>query len=315
VNTVLGETWEEEYSAKVDSDALAEKAEEYNLLSVPEGGLLLTGGVDIQDNRIAIKVKAWGEGEESWLVNWTEIYGDPADLSPTGPWAQADSVLSQEYTHESGAKMKVMAVGVDTGGHYTHEAYMFCRARKHRHVFALKGSSQPGRPALGKPSKQDVNFKNQVIKGGVDLWLIGTDTIKATIYARLKHAGDSGAGCPHFPIGLTNDYYKQLTAEKQITKYTNGHPKRIWVKKDGARNEALDCEVYSYAALQYFYTRTNRNNIWLQARALLGKLAPNDRAEPQGEMRQETQPQQPPPVIRQSPLLPRRRPGFVKGWK
>jgi hypothetical protein len=39
-----------------------------------------------------------------------------------------------------------------------------------------------------------------------------------------------------------------LTAERLVTKFTNGIPHRVWTKAAGARNEALDCFVYAYAA-------------------------------------------------------------------
>ncbi len=311
VNTVLGETWEEEYSAKIGAEALQERCEEYRLTTIPSGGLLVFAGVDVQDNRLAVVVRAYGVDEESWLVNWMEIYGDPSDLTASGPWAQLDTVLEQEYLHESGAKLKIMAAAVDTGGHFTHEAYMFCRARKKRNVIAIKGSSVSGKAAIGKPSKQDVNYKNQTIKSGVDLWLIGTDTIKYTIYGRLKKT-EAGAGRIHFPIGLSDEYFKQLTAEKQITRYTNGFPKREWVKKDGARNEALDCEVYAYAALQYFYTRTNRSLIWLRAGRLLDKLSGEGTSTEDAVKAAEAAQ----PAPRKTIIAPaRRKGGFVKGWR
>ncbi len=309
VNTVLGETWEEEYSTKIGADALAERAEQYDLLSVPMDGLVLTAGIDVQDNRIAVKVKAWGADEESWIINWIEIYGDPAQQKI---WQQVDDVLLQDYMHESGMTMRVLAAAVDTGGHYTNEAYVFCRARRKRHVIAIKGSSAMGKPPISKPTRQDINYKNQTIKKGVDLWFLGTDTIKATIYGRLKNTAIKGAGVMHFPLGLEAEYYKQLTAEKQITKYHLGFAKRIWFKKDGARNEALDCEVYSYGALQYLYTRHNRNTIWLQLRNNLSKFM-------EGKSKNEEA------VTTDKPLLPdkpkgRSRPnkprtGFVTGWK
>lgn len=310
VNTALGETWEEEYSARLDAEGIGDRAENYDMLTVPKGALLLTAGIDVQDNRIAVVVKGYGVDEESWLINWTEIHGDPSDLSATGPWAQVDNVLQQEYLHESGAAIKVRAAAVDTGGHYTHEVYVFCRERKKRHIIAIKGSSTPGRPALGKPSRQDVNYKNQTIKKGVDLWLIGVDTIKTTIYSRLKKTG-AGAGIMHFPRGVPHEYFEQLTAEKQSTRYVNGFPKRSWVKKSGARNEALDCEVYAYAALQYFYTRVNRATLWLQLQKLLAKVDGNAPT---------TQDDPPPAPVLPSPrrnAVPpsRRRNGFVKGWK
>lgn len=306
VNTALGECWTQEYTAKIGAEGLAERAEEYKLLTVPEGGLILTAGIDVQDNRLAVTVKAWGEGEESWLVNYLEIYGDPADIGQDGPWAQMDSVLLQGYKHESGVMLNVQAAAVDTGGHFTNEAYIFCRARKRRRVIAIKGSSTPSRPALGKPTFQDINYKNQTIKKGAELWLIGVDTIKATIYGRFKKGATEGPGACHFPIGgLQEDYYNQLTAEKQVTKYVNGHARHFWVKKNNARNEALDCEVYAYAALQYYYTRTNRNTVWLQARKILDNLIKakdgTDDTPPSNTPRGNTR--------------NARRNNFVKGWK
>lgn len=267
VNTVLAETWEEEYSAKLDAEGLAKRAERYELLSVPMGGLVITAGVDVQDNRIEIIQRAWGEGEESWLVNRSVIFGDPSKLEL---WTQVLDVIDMPFHHESGAMMKTYAAGVDSGGHYTHEVYAFTRQHKARHILALKGHALSGKPALGKPTKQDINVRQQVIKKGATLWPVGTDTIKSLIYGRLKTEGQ-GPGSYHWPEGLPEQYWKQLTAEKQVTKMLNGFPKRLWVKKDGDANEALDCEVYSYAALQYIYTRHNRATFWQQMRARLDK--------------------------------------------
>ncbi len=321
VNTALGECWTADYTAKLGAEALELRAEEYNLLTVPMAGLLLVAGVDVQDNRLAMVVKAYGEGEESWLVNWMEIYGDPSDLGPDGPWAQVDSVLQQYYVHASGAKLRIRACAVDTGGHYTHEAYMFCRARKKRHVIAVKGSSNSNAPALGKPSRQDVNFKNQTIKAGVELWILGVDAIKGTIYGRLKKDGErsipGGPGSIHFPIGLNREYFKQLTAEKQTFRYINGFKRIYWVKKDGDRNEALDCEVYSYAALQYLYTRVNRSQIWLRAKAILDTLKPTAASDSKPDIQTEENKQELPAVSasRKQAQPQRRKSGFVNNWK
>ena len=43
-------------------------AEPYNVLSVPAGGLFLTVGVDVQNDRLVVVIVAWGRGEESWRV-------------------------------------------------------------------------------------------------------------------------------------------------------------------------------------------------------------------------------------------------------
>ena len=51
----------------------------------------------------------------------------------------------------------------------------------------------------------------------------------------------------HFNRKCDEEYFKQLSAEKQITKFNKGFPTKVWVKVR-PRNEALDCEVYAVAA-------------------------------------------------------------------
>ena len=66
------------------------------------------------------------------------------------------------------------------------------------------------------------------------------------------------------------------SAEKQALRYVKGFPVREWVKKPSARNEALDCLVYAYAALNRLYQRYDRRTIWDQ----LEKRLQNGDAEP-----------------------------------
>jgi phage terminase large subunit GpA-like protein len=155
-------------------------------------------------------------------------------------------------------------------------------------VFAIKGQSQRGKQPIGKPSKVDLNWKGRTIKSGAEVYPVGTDTIKSTVFARLK-LNEPGPGYFHFHAELPRDYFDQLTAEKQITRYVKGFPVREWVKKSGARNEALDTLVYGYAALQWLYTRFNRRTIWDQFEKSLN-VTPKQEAEkapePQNRRRQ-----------------------------
>jgi phage terminase large subunit GpA-like protein len=48
-----------------------------------------------------------------------------------------------------------------------------------------------------------------------------------------------------------------MCAEKCITKYVKGFPRREWVKLRH-RNEALDCEVYAIAALTLLNININQ---------------------------------------------------------
>ncbi|MET0163659.1 MAG: terminase gpA endonuclease subunit [Vicinamibacterales bacterium] len=79
------------------------------------------------------------------------------------------------------------------------------------------------------------------------LFLIGVDSAKELIYARLR-IDKPGPAYMHFPDTYHEDYFDQLSAERVVTKYHHGHARRIWVKMR-PRNEALDCRVLNVAAL------------------------------------------------------------------
>tara|TARA_R100001163_G_scaffold45445_1_gene34179 strand:- start:6124 stop:8022 length:1899 start_codon:yes stop_codon:yes gene_type:complete len=260
VNTVLGETWEEEVGARLGVDGLRERAEFYESNTVPQGASLVTAGVDVQDNRVAVGLYGWGQGEECWLMWHGEIYGDPAGKKL---WSQVDDIINRTYPRADGESVKVSAVGVDSGGHFTSEVYAYCRERRKKGVFALKGQSQRNKPPIGKPSKVDINYKGQVLKNSAELFPVGVDTIKSTLFGRLKH-NETGPGYIHFHNEAGQEYFKQLTAERQVVRYVKGFAIREWKKKPGDRNEALDVLVYSYAALNFLYMRYNRNTIFEQ---------------------------------------------------
>ena len=261
VNTILGETWEEDYASKVSADGLRERCEDFPMGVLPEGSSALTFGIDVQDNRLAISGWAWGRDEEAWLIYHQEIYGDPsrADL-----WKQVDEAVLREWNHASGRKLRPDVVAIDSGGHFTSEVYQYARERVRQGVVAVKGASARNKPVIGKGSKVDLNSRGKTLKRGAMVYIVGTDTAKTTLFARLKH-NKTGEGYLHFPVETTDEYFKQLTAEKQALKHTRGgFPVREWVKKPNARNEALDTLVYAYAGLNYLYQRRDRRTIWDQ---------------------------------------------------
>ena len=52
----------------------------------------------------------------------------------------------------------------------------------------------------------------------------------------------------HFCLDLDEEYFKQLTAEKRITKFVRGKKQLVW-KQIRSRNEALDTLVYNFGAI------------------------------------------------------------------
>ena len=235
VNTSLGETWKEATEG-VDPKGLLKRKENWGRIA-PDGVIVITAGVDVQDDRLEAEVIGWGLAQESWSLQYHVLHGDPAQNKV---WEDLDTVLHQTIQSADGRTLSLSAACVDSGGHQTQRVYEYCKAREHERVFAIKGASQIGKPLVSKFSKNN--------KLRVKLFTIGTDTAKQMLYSRLK-IHQPGPGYCHFPADYPEEYFKQLTAERIQTKFVNGHPTRVWVMPKGRRNEALDCRVYGMAAL------------------------------------------------------------------
>ncbi|MDO9277139.1 MAG: phage terminase large subunit family protein [Polaromonas sp.] len=240
INETLGELWEETVE-RADEHALARRAEDYRRFTVPMGGLVLVAGVDVQDNRFEVVVWAIGRGEEMWAVDYSVIDANPADERE---WEKLDAYRTTIFSHASGQALKIEAMAVDTGGHFTHQAYNYCRTRERQRVFAVRGDPMSSKMVKGKATIQDVNWRGQVLKRGVRLWYVGTDTAKDLIYGRLM-VTQPGAGYVHFTKDLPPEFFHQLTAESRVPQRTARGIEYKWVNTKRARNEALDCTVYA----------------------------------------------------------------------
>ncbi len=238
-NTVLGETWEEQGDA-VEDDLLIARREQYPA-EVPAAALVLTAGIDVQDDRLEMEVVGWGKGEESWGIEYRTLWGDPGRGLV---WQELDQALARIYRHESGHQLRVVAACIDSG-HATQQVYEHVLRRRAGGLHAVKGVAGSGRPIVSAPSKH----KTGNLKRPVPVFLVGVDEAKGLVYSRLR-LREPGPGYCHFPIGEGYDveYFAQLTAEKCVTRYTRGFPRREWVKVR-ARNEALDCRVYALSAV------------------------------------------------------------------
>lgn len=283
VNETLGELWEEKFD-KADEHLLQRRAEEYRRFVVPFGGLVLVSGIDTQDDRWEVVTWAIGRGEQMWCVDYSVIYGNPADERD---WdAKLDPYLATTFQHASGQAMQIEAVAIDTMGHFTHQAYNYCRQRERRKVFAVRGDPQPGKPIKGKATIQDVNWRGKVLKRGVRLWYVGTDTAKDTLYGRLQ-VTQPGPGYVHFSRDLPAAFFPGLTAESRVPVRTARGIEYRWVCPAGRRNEPLDCTVYAMFCAEALGLHTRTEREWdrleqavqpasgdLFAPALLGPAAP-----------------------------------------
>lgn len=242
VNTDLGEAWEEP-GTTIDDTSLVNRREIYEA-EVPDEVLILTAGVDVQDDRFEVEVVGWGVGKESWGIRYQKIYGD---LMSERVWNDLDQFLLQSFQKLDGSKMPITSVCIDSGGHHTNEVYKFTKERWERRVWAIKGKGGQDVPYIRDPSKNN--------RAKTPLFIIGVDAGKSLIYQRLKHETKGPNYC-HFPLneeaGYTEEYFKGLTAEQMVVRFRKGRPTIMWEIKDPKqkRNEPLDLRNYATAALE-----------------------------------------------------------------
>lgn len=229
-NTLMGEGWREA-AVEVDEHDLAARAEPFGLDRIPPEVLILTCGVDVQDDRFEATVCGWSRTETFALGHFV-IWGSPDDDTTL---AELDELLRTKWAHPlSGYKLGIDATIVDSGdGGWTDRIYAFCFPRANRRIFAGKGVAG-ARPVCERSRGK--------VKGGT-LMIIGVDTIKATLMDRMARGK-----ALRFSDSLEPAYFEQLASERKVVRFYRGQPVRRFERKPGAQAEALDCCVYNFAA-------------------------------------------------------------------
>jgi phage terminase large subunit GpA-like protein len=240
MNTRLGLVYKDLQGQISNATTLAARRENYDYKSLPADMLVLTAGVDTQDDRLEYEILGWGLDEETWGVQYGVLMGNPSEQDV---WLRLDDVLKREFYTQDNRLLRIGAASIDSGGHHVQKVYDFCAKRSKRYIWAIKGAggAKPMWPSRAGKSRK---YKGQLVR------TIGVDTIKDTLFARLR-TEQAGVGYCHFPHTYDDGYFEQLTAERRVAEYDKkGALNYSWQKEKHARNEALDCRVYAWAAMQ-----------------------------------------------------------------
>lgn len=237
LNLWLGLPSEEEGTVN-DPELLKHRREPY-AAEVPRKVGLLTAAVDVQGDRLEVLVWGWGVGEESWVIEWLQIDGDPGQDEV---WAELAKVVKRSWRHEGGATLRIAAMAVDAR-YNSDKVHAFCE--QFEHVIPTTGKEGRGRPIITAPGAMK-RKRSQAHRR--PSWSVGVDSGKDKVAAMLR-VQEMGPQYLHFPEDLDEVFFDQLTAEKLVTVYVHGRPVRKWKVIPGRRNEGLDLTVLNLAAL------------------------------------------------------------------
>ncbi|WP_374515415.1 terminase gpA endonuclease subunit [Niveibacterium sp.] len=308
-NSTRGLPWE--YKGELpEEDELRERAEDYQEWSVPAGGIEPVLTVDVQHDRLAVTCWVVGRGDEMWLSYWGELYGQTV-VAHQGAWIELEQLLDKTVQHATGAKLPIVACGIDcSDGQTSDAAYAFVRKhnRVGRQVLALKGApDDEGRVEIWTPPKaiDPSHIRTKAARWGLQINIVGTAKAKdlllgwATETGRVRLRG-SGPGRMHWYRDVRSDFYEQLLSEIKIPSRTNPN-KRRWKARTDRRQEALDCTVYALYLSRHLRLHLRRAAQWDIAELKLRQVSLLDAAPVQTFALTETQPE---PVKPAAPIAP-----------
>ncbi|QWU18562.1 phage terminase large subunit family protein [Paenibacillus sophorae] len=228
INSWLAEPWDNT-TVKLNSSKVLDKASGYEEGVVPDRTILLTGGVDVQKDRMYYTIRAWSEGMTSHNIRHGVVE----------TWTQIEDVMNISYCARDGTEYFVNLCAIDSG-YNADETYDFC-VKNAEWAVAIKGSNTP------LPSKYRLTKIDREERGlfGVSLYMVDGGYFKDFIFGRLGRKEDESGGWFVYE-NCDEDYAEQVTAEEKVTEKHGRREIEVWRPKTShADNHYLDCEVYA----------------------------------------------------------------------
>lgn len=251
-NERLALPWEDRRT-QIDVDDLVRRAETYPMRAVQPGGLLLSAGVDTQDDRLVVQIIAWGAERDWWVLDYVELPGDPTSATL---WEALTALLARPIMTGIGTEAYVEATCIDMGGHHTEDVKAYVRESRLPRCMAILGSRHRLDVPLGRPRKTDYSPRGSALRWGMKYYPVGTEICKDRVYGDLRT--DTEKAPPdrrgHFSAELPPEYYAGLLSEIWNPKRNRYEPRRGMTR----RNEPLDTWVYAYAAAHHPELRLDR---------------------------------------------------------
>jgi phage terminase large subunit GpA-like protein len=250
-NTILARAWRMTVH-RVDADVLYARAEPIGLATgarrevvIPRDCLLLTVGSDVQDDRIEATLLGWPMAGAPYVLGHLQFDGNT--LEPA-VWAQFDAWLKTKWKHPKGWQIGIDAVAVDSGGREgrTQVVYNWCEPRLARRIYAIKGIEGPRKLwERAKKVKNNMRLHNVAVDVGK------TAIMDAMSRPRHDENGIEDIHAMRFSDQLPFEWFEQCTNEVRKIRYKGNRAEiHFTLKRQGLRNEALDCLNYGWIVRQ-----------------------------------------------------------------
>ncbi len=240
--------------------------------TVPACGVLLTAGVDCQDDRIEVQVVAFGKNRRSWTVDYIVI---PHHIGDDEGRSALNAVLKTTWRTSLGLPLKLDMLAID-GGTYTDDVWSWGKTHPWARVIIVKGGSSQNGPAMlpMKFERRKDGAQRRRQKRG---FIVNVSQLKGDFMTRLAKTDPDERGFVAPAKGLGDEYFRQITSEvRTLKRQRSGVVTAQWdLVEPSRRNEGLDTMIYAEAAARRKGWTSMRDEQWDQLEAERG-VPPKD---------------------------------------
>lgn len=248
-NDVLGLPYEQA-SAGPDWHGLRDRAEADESEGLPRGvvparGVVLTAGVDCQQDRIEVQIVAFGRNFRRWVVDYVVI---PNSISDQAGRDALDALLRATWRTSLGLRLPLDMLAIDSGN-WTEEVWSWGKRHPWSRVILVKGASGAAGPVM-VPQRFERKNDGHAKRAQKRAFMLNVSQLKGDFYGWLGKTDPTERGHVGFARELGDEYYRMVTAEVRVlSRARSGVVTSAWqLAEPGRRNEALDTMLYAEAA-------------------------------------------------------------------
>ncbi len=237
---------------------------EYVRGHIPAGYVILTCGIDCQQDRVEWQVVAWGRDRRRAIIEYGVF---PGHISEERCQRALNGLLSQTWPNALGRRLGLDMTGID-GNAWTEDVWDWAKGHPSSKLVMLRGVGSESAPLLVRVKKER-NKQGKLVRWSKRFFNFATSVLKMGLYRNLAKTDPMLRGHIALPRGMEDEFYRQLTAEsrKPDRNKKTGFVTYKWVKDPDQANEGLDTHLQAEAAAIKFGVRALPDALWDQYEA------------------------------------------------
>lgn len=226
---------------------------------IPAGGIVLTMGIDCQDDRVECQIVAFGRNFQRFVVEYLVIPGHISDLTCR---ERLDALVGQTWANSYGRRIGIDKVAID-GNAYTEDVWDWAKRHPAGKVVMVRGGNSDNAPLTQRVKKERNVKTGKLLRYSKRFYTFNASVLKMALYRNVAKLDPLERGYVAFPTGFEDEYFRQLTAERRVPKKRkDGFTEFKWEKDANQANEALDTMNQAEVAAILFGLRGMPDAIW-----------------------------------------------------